>query len=88
MTKITISVSKVYKNSGSFRFHRKNTKQYWKHFFLEDGNLGTEWVSAVKASFLKIKKNHQLKYLCENGHIFKAIVKNAKVEVDCPHCDD
>jgi len=36
MVKITLAVSKCYKNEGRFRFHRKKTKQSWKHFFLSD----------------------------------------------------
>jgi len=88
MTKITISVSKVYKNSGSFRDHRKDTKQYWKHFFLEDGKLGTEWVSAVKAQLLKLKKHHLRMYLCENGHWFKLYLRKPKPVEECPYCED
>jgi len=54
MTKITLSVSKVYKNSGSFRFHRKKTKKAWKHYFLSDDwtdkiTFGTEWADSVTA---------------------------------------
>ena len=35
MSKVTLSVCKVFKNSGSLRFHRKNTSKHWKHYFLE-----------------------------------------------------
>ncbi len=40
---------KAYKNSGRFRFHRKKTKQAWKHYFidLEDEKFGTEWISSI-----------------------------------------
>ena len=61
MTKITISVSKVYKNSGSLRFHRAKTRKYWKHFFVEGGELHTEWVNGIQAKLLKLKKHHGLR---------------------------
>ena len=52
MSKITISMCKVYKNSGSFRFHRKKIKPSWKHYFLDDETgewkFGTEWVARTK----------------------------------------
>jgi len=88
MTKITISVSKVYKNSGSLRFHRAKTQKYWKHFFIEDDELHTEWVNGIQAKLLKLKKHHLLTYLCENGHWFKAYVRNPKKSTDCPYCED
>ena len=48
MTKITLAVSKVYKNAGRFRFHRQRTKKAWKHCFMSDDYtdelaFGTEW---------------------------------------------
>ena len=54
MSKITIAVCKVFKNSGSFRFHREKTKKHWKHYFIEDDKFKTEWVNPVKAQFLKV----------------------------------
>ena len=90
MSKITLSVCKVYKNSGSLRFHRKKTGKHWKHYFLETENwkFGTEWVNSAKAQFLKLKKHHQIKYICtECLCVFIAYVKNKKDKVDCPYCD-
>jgi len=43
MTKIIISVCKVYKNTGWFRFHRKNTKKGYKHYFITDEELEDDW---------------------------------------------
>jgi len=52
VSKITISMCKVYKNSGSFSFHRKKIKPSWKHYFLDDETgewkFGTEWVARTK----------------------------------------
>ena len=91
MTKITISVCKVFKNTGSFRFHRDNTTKHWKHYFLDTENLkfGTEWVNSLKAQFLKLKKYHQMKFICpECLCIFTGYVRNKKDEVDCPYCEE
>ena len=66
MTKYTLGVYKAYKNSGNLRFHKKGTKKSWKHYFIEDElddqdyTFGTEWVSSIKAVFLKIKFLNQL----------------------------
>ena len=91
MTKITVSICRVVKNSGSLRFHRKNTRKHWKHYFLETENwkFGTEWINSVKAKLLKLKKRHQIQYLCVKcGCRFLALVKNKTQEVDCPNgCD-
>jgi len=93
MTKITVSVCKVYKNSGIFRFHRKNTKPAWKHYFLDDetGNwkFGTEWIDSVTAQFLKLKKRHKRLYICSNcAMIFYAYVKNSREKVTCSFCSN
>jgi len=93
LTKITIGVSKVYKNTGSFRFHRKNTKPSWKHYFLDDETdewkFNTEWVDSITAQFLKLKKRYKRHFVCfDCGTIFYAYVKNKTQEVDCPNgCD-
>ena len=91
MTKIKLSVSKTYKNSGSFRFHRKKTKPAWKHYFLDDetGNwkFGTEWIDSVTAQFLKLKKRHKRHFICSNcAMIFYAYVKNSREKAICPIC--
>ncbi len=91
MTKITLSVCKVFKNTGSFRFHRKKTKKHWKHYFidLEDETFGTEWISNIKAMILKLKKRHKRMCICLNcGRIFYAYIKNEREEVKCPICPD
>jgi len=88
MTKITISVSKVYKNSGSLRFHRAKTRKYWKHYFIEDDKLQTEWVNGIQAQLLKLKKYHLRMYLCENGHWFKLYLRKPKPVEECPYCED
>jgi len=93
MTKITLSVSKTYKNSGSFRFHRKKTKPAWKHYFLDDitgeWKFNTEWVNSVTAQFLKLKKRHKRIYICSNcAMIFNAYVKNSREKVTCSFCSN
>jgi len=91
LTKITIGVSRVYKNSGFFRSHRKNTKPAWKHYFLDDETgdrkFGTEWVDSVKAQLLKLKKWHKRKFICpECFTIFTDYVKNDRMKAECPNC--
>ena len=94
MVKITLAVSKCYKNEGRFRFHRKKTKQSWKHFFLSDDytdkfEFGTEWVDSVTAQFLKLKKWHLRKFICvECYQVFSAYVKNDRMKAICPYCPD
>jgi len=93
VTKITISVCKVYKNTGRFRFHREKTKKHWKHYFLEDEDeigewrFNSEWVNAIKAQFLKPKTRHKRLSICFNcEELFYAYVKNDKEQVECPYC--
>ena len=92
MSKITLSVSKVYKNTGNLRFHRKKTSKHWKHYFLDDKTgewkFNTEWVNSITAQFLKPKKHHCFTYICENGHTFQSYVKNRKEKVECPYCEN
>jgi len=94
VSKITISVCKVYKNTGRFRFHRKKTKQAWKHYFLsndytDEYTFDTEWVDSVKAQFLKLKKRHKRLFICTNcARLFYAYIKNSKEQVNCPICPD
>jgi len=91
MTKITISVSKAYKNSGSFRFHRKKTKQSWKHYFLcnetGDWEFGTEWVNSIKARILKLNVYKTRSFICEEcGLVFGGLVKKDSDWCECPNC--
>ncbi len=94
LTKITIGVSKVYKNTGSLRFHRKKTKPAWKHYFMSDDytdelTLGTEWVDSIKAQLLKLNKWHLRKFICERCfNPFQAYIKNDRMEAECPYCPD
>jgi len=94
VTKVTLAVCKVYKNTGRFRFHRKNTKKGYKHYFLSDDytdeyTFGTEWVDPITAQFLKLKKWHLKYFICEQcATVFSAYVKNDRMKVDCPHCTD
>ncbi len=93
MVKITLAVSKCYKNEGRFRSHRKNTKKAWKHCFLSDDyteelKFGTEWVDSVTAQFLKLKKWHLRKFICtECYQVFSAYIKNDRMEATCPYCE-
>jgi len=95
VSKVTISVCKVYKNTGRFRFHREKTKKHWKHYFLEDEDetgewkFNSEWVDSVKAQFLKLKKHHKRHFICLNcARIFYAYVKNSREKATCPICSD
>jgi len=93
VTKITISVSKVFKNSGSLRFHRKKTKPAWKHYFLDDETgewkFKSEWVNSIKAQILKLKVYKKRSFVCENcGYVFEGFVKKDSDECDCPVCKD
>ena len=91
MGKITLSVCKVYRNTGRLRFHRKKTKPAWKHYFVdsEEWNFNTEWVDSITAQFLKLKKRHKTLYFCFYCNTyFYAYVKNKTQEVDCINgCD-
>jgi len=94
VSKITIAVCKVYRNTGRFRFHRKKTKKAWKHYFLSDDytdelTFGTEWVNSITAKFLKLKKHHKRYYICtECGSYFQALVKNDRDKVECSECEN
>jgi len=91
VSKITLAVCKVYKNTGSFRSHRKKTKKAWKHYFVdsEEWKFYTEWVDSITAQFLKLKKRHKTLYFCFYCNTyFYAYVKNKTQEVDCINgCD-
>ena len=60
MSKVTIGVYKAYKNSGNLRFHKRNAKKHWKHYFIEvddydeeEYSFGSEWVSSTDEIFQK-----------------------------------
>ena len=94
MTKITLAVCKVYRNTGRFRSHRKKTKKAWKHCFMSDDyteklTFGTEWVDSVTAQLLKLKKWHLRKFICEECSAkFSNYIKNDRMEAICPYCLD
>ena len=98
MTKVTVGVYKAYKNSGNLRFHKKGTKKSWKHYFIEvddydedEYSFGSEWVSSVRAVFLKRKQVYKKTFVClECGSMFTAYVKKnaTKCNEPCPNCDD
>ena len=94
MGKITLSVCKVYRNTGRFRFHRKKTKPAWKHYFLEgdepdEYTFGTEWVDYITAQFLKLRKWHLRKFICEDCYsVFSKYIKNDRMEAICPYCEE
>jgi len=91
MSKITLAVCKVFKNSGSLRFHKEKTKKHWKHYFIDtdDGSFHTEWVSRFKAIFLKKKIWKKRWFNCEEcGLIFPALVKKDTDICECPECID
>ena len=92
VSKITLSVCKVYKNTGRFRFHRKKTKLHWKHYFMdsETWKFGTEWIDSITASILKLKKRHKKYFRCSNcGTIFYDYVKKNTTTLPCPRgCDE
>ena len=97
MQKVTIGVYKSYKNSGNLRFHKANTKKYWKHYFIavdeddeDDYSFKSEWVSALKAVVLKRKQLYKKTFVCtECAEVFTSYVKKNQNECDeCPNgCD-
>ncbi len=95
MTKHTIGVYKAYKNSGNLRFHKKGTKKSWKHYFIEidedeeEYSFGSEWVSSLRAVFLKKKQLYKKQFICEECNcIYTNYVKKNQDEDDnCPVCN-
>ena len=96
MTKHTIGVYKAYKNSGNLRFHKRNTKKHWKHYFIEiddydeeEYSFGSEWVSSLKAIFLKRKQLYKKQFQCpECLTVWESYVTKNTTEIECPNCDD
>jgi len=94
MVKITLAVSKCYKNTGRFRSHRKKTKKGYKHFFLSDDytekyEFGTEWIDSVTAQLLKLKKWHLRNFICEECFsTFTGYIKNDRMKAECPYCSE
>jgi len=94
VTKITLAVSKCFKNEGRFRKHRKKTKPAWKHYFLsndytDEYEFGTEWVDFITAQFLKLKKWHLRNFICEECFsTFRGYIKNDRMKIECPYCSE
>ncbi len=94
MRKITLSICKVYRNTGRFRSHRKRTKPAWKHYFLEEDEpdeyrFGTEWVDSITAQFLKLKKWHFRIFYCPECWLrFSRYIKYSWTKPECPDCEE
>ena len=94
MGKITLSVCNVYRNAGRFRSHRKKTKKAYKHCFVSDDytdelTFGTEFVDAITAQFLKLRKWHLRKFICPECYsVFSNYIKNDRMKAICPYCPD
>jgi len=96
MVKHTIGVYKAYKNSGNLRFHKRGTKKSWKHYFIEIDDyyaekysFGSEWVSSLRAVFLKRKQLYKKQFVCiDCGVVYTDYVKkNQDTSENCPVCD-
>ena len=94
MQKITVGVYKSYKNSGNLRFHKANTKKYWKHYFIaideddeDDFYFGSEWVSALKAVILKRKQLYKKQFYCTDCDTIYTdyVKKNSNKSNGCPN---
>jgi len=85
---------KAYKNSGNLRFHKRGTKKSWKYYFIdidkEEYSFGSEWVSSLRAIFLKKKQLYKKQFICEECDcIYTNYVKKNQDEDDnCPRCND
>ena len=87
MSKLTLSVSRVYKN-GKYHKHY-SAKPHWRRYYYDTGEekFGAEYVSSIKAMTLKLniwKKRKACCFECQN--FFDACVKNDKEQVECPYC--
>jgi len=88
MTKLTLSVSKVYKNGNHHKHH--SAKPHWRRYYYDnfEEKMGAEYVSAIKAIFFKRHIYKRRKSWCfECRSLFVAYVKNDKEQVECPYCD-
>jgi len=97
MTKVTIGVYKAYKNSGNLRFHKRNTKKHWKHYFIEvddydeeEIEFKSEWVSSLRVPFLKRKQLYKKTFICEECEsVYTSYVKkNVDEDDNCPRCNE
>ncbi len=96
MVKHTIGVYKAYRNSGNLRFHKRNTKKHWKHFFLDDDYerddteyFQTEWVNSIHAMYLKKKQLYKRQFQCpECLTVWESYVTKNTTEIECPKCEE
>ena len=91
MSKVTISICKTYKNTGSLRNHREKTRKHWKHYFYDsdEEKFSTEWVSTLQAFILKRNVWKKKQMVClECGYSFYAFLKKDTNECKCPNCND
>jgi hypothetical protein len=95
MTKLTLSVCKSFKNSGRYSIHKENTSKHWKHYFIEDYfdedeiSFGSEWVSSIKAVFLKRKQLYKRQFICPDcGDVTEQFVPKNTDEMPCAKCND
>jgi len=96
MTKVTIGVYQAYKNSGNLRYHKKGTKKSWKHYCIEiddydedEYSFGSEWVSSLRAIFLKRKQVYKKAFQCpECERAWTAFVPKKCNQMECPWCED
>jgi len=95
MTRYTIGVYRKYKNAGNTRFHKKETKKHWCHYFIDDEfddgdtKFSSEWVSAIKAVFLKRKQLYKRQFICPDcGDVTEQFVPKNTDEMPCAKCND
>ena len=95
MTKLTLSVCKSFKNSGRYSIHKENTSKHWKHYFIEDYfdedeiSFGSEWVSSIKAVFLKRQQLYKRQFICPDcGDVTEQFVPKNTDEMPCAKCND
>ena len=87
MSKLTLSVSKVYKNGNNHKHHC--AKKHWRRYYFDtyDEKFGAEYVSGIKAMKLKLNIWKRRKAYCfECQNIFDAYIKNDNDQVECPYC--
>ncbi len=87
MSKLTLSVSKVFKN-GKYHKHY-SAKPHWRRYYYDtdEEKFGAEYVSSIKAIKLKLNIWRKRKFICpECGLYFEGLIKNGRGTCDCPNC--
>lgn len=90
---VTNNVGKgIFLDSGSTGNKKPNqlgNTTFFQMIIQMNMNFGTEWVNAITAQFLKLKKWHLRKFICEECfRVFPAYVKNDRMEAICPYCPE